>query len=340
MNRRERIKTIIAGEPADRCGFWLGNPDKATWPILHRYFGTTSKKELRQKVGDDMLWVCPELTDGTYRHPEGKLMFDLAVGKIREGHMISPLAHMTDVAQLDEYEWPQLEYLDFTPVLDELRESGDVYRASGSWTPFYHDLCFLFGMEEYFVKMHTHPELVLAATDRVCQFYYEANEIFFQQAGDLVDGYFFGNDFGTQRDLMVSPKSFDKFIMPWFRRFTEQGHRYGHQVILHSCGSIYRVIDRLIESGVDCLHPLQARAHNMDAETLAREFKGRIAFLGGVDAQNVLPHGTPAEVKAEVRRVRDLLGPNLIISPSHEAILPDVPPENVAALIEAGHEAE
>ena len=54
----------------------------------------------------------------------------------------------------------------------------------------------------------------------------------------------------------------------------------------------------------------------------------------------MLPHGTPAEVKAEVRRVRDLLGPNLIISPSHEAILPDVPPENVAALIEAGHEAE
>jgi len=109
-------------------------------------------------------------------------------------------------------------------------------------------------------------------------------------------------------------------------------------VILHSCGSIYRVIERLIEAGVDCLHPLQARASNMDAETLAREFKGRVAFLGGIDAQDIMPYGTPDEVRAEVHRVRDLLEPSLIVSPSHEAILPDVPPENVEALAQAAHE--
>lgn len=106
-------------------------------------------------------------------------------------------------------------------------------------------------------------------------------------------------------------------------------------VILHSCGSIYRVIPRLIEAGVDCLHPLQAQAQNMDTATLARDWGGQVTFLGGIDAQGTLPHGTPADVKAEVRRVREILGPNLIISPSHEAILPDVPPENVEALAEA-----
>ena len=126
--------------------------------------------------------------------------------------------------------------------------------------------------------------------------------------------------------------------MPWFRKFTEQGHRHGHQVILHSCGSIHGVIDRLIEAGVDCLHPLQAKAADMDAETLARDFKGRIAFLGGIDTQHLLAHGTPAEVKAEVRRVKALLGPSLIVSPSHEAILPNVPPENVEAMAEAAIE--
>jgi uroporphyrinogen decarboxylase len=63
-----------------------------------------------------------------------------------------------------------------------------------------------------------------------------------------------------------------------------------------------------------------------------------VAFLGGIDAQSVLPHGTPDEVRAEVHRVRELLEPALIVSPSHEAILPDVPPENVEALAEAAHE--
>jgi uroporphyrinogen decarboxylase len=72
--------------------------------------------------------------------------------------------------------------------------------------------------------------------------------------------------------------------------------------------------------------------------TLACEFGGKITFLGGVDAQDVMPNGSPEKVKAEVRRTRKLLGPHLIISPSHEAILPDVPPENVKALSEAAYE--
>jgi uroporphyrinogen decarboxylase len=219
-----------------------------------------------------------------------------------------------------------------------LQNVGDYYRASGFWMPFFHDLMDLLGMENYFVKMYTHPEVVKAATDHVCGFYYEANERFFERAGDLVDGFFFGNDFGTQEDLLISPELFDEFVLPWFIKFTKLAHDHGYQVILHSCGSVFRVIDRLINAGVDCLHPLQARAQNMDAATLASKFKGRIAFLGGIDTQELLNHGTPDEVKADVRRVKALLGPNLIVTSSHEALLPDVPPENVQAMAEAALE--
>jgi uroporphyrinogen decarboxylase len=193
----------------------------------------------------------------------------------------------------------------------------------------------LFGMEAYMVKMYTHPDVVHAATERVCRTYLEANELLYARAGRMIDGFFFGNDFGSQLDLLLSPTLFDEFVLPWFRRFTEQGHSHGYQVILHSCGSIQRVIGRLIEAGVDCLHPLQAKARNMEAERLAREFGGKIAFLGGIDTQRVLNHGTPAQVKDEVRRIKDTLGPHLIVSPSHEAILPDVPPRNVAAMAES-----
>ena len=152
------------------------------------------------------------------------------------------------------------------------------------------------------MNMMLRPDLVEAVTDKVCSFYHEANERFFALAGDEIDGYFFGNDFGTQLDLICGPREFDRFILPWFRRFTEQAHAYGYQAILHSCGAIHKVIDRLIEAGVDCLHPLQARAAGMDAETLARDFGGRITFMGGIDTQELLVHGTPDDVRADVDR--------------------------------------
>ena len=100
------------------------------------------------------------------------------------------------------------------------------------------------------------------------------------------------------------------------------------------------MIDWLIEAGVDCLHPLQALARDMQAERLAAAFKGRVAFLGGIDVQELLTRGSPDDVRADVLRVKRLLGPNLIVSPSHEAILPNVPPDNVAALAQAAHETE
>ena len=106
----------------------------------------------------------------------------------------------------------------------------------------------------------------------------------------------------------------------------------------HVQGGCMVPVNLLAEAGVNALHPLQARACRMDAETLARDFKGRIAFVGGIDTQELLVHGTPEDVRAEVRRVKSLLGPNLVVSPSHEALLPNVSPENVVAMAEAALE--
>jgi uroporphyrinogen decarboxylase len=328
MNSRERIRTIIAGGEPDRCGFWLGNPYPDTWPLLFAHFGVPDDESLRQKLHDDYRWINP---DADYAGPGGRTMWH--IDKKAHG-TAGPLAQAETVADVEAFDWPRLEYLNYEPTLARLRGLGEVYRASGYWTPFYHIVMDLFGMDTYMMNMYLNKKVVHAVTDQVCQFFYEANELFFAQAGELVDGYFFGNDFGTQRDLICGPKQFDEFILPWFERFTAQGHRWGKQVILHSCGAIHKVIERLIAAGVDCLHPLQALAEQMDAETLARDFKGRIAFLGGIDTQQLLDRGAPDEVRAEVRRVRDLLGPNVIISPSHEAILPNVPLENIRAMAE------
>ena len=336
MSKRDLIKRLIAGERVERCGFWLGNPDPNTWPLLHQHFGTRTEEELRLKSGDDCRWICPQFFDDAYQDPAGRVLFDASLN--RESHTAPPLAQCETVEEVNAFPWPNPDYLHFDSCLRALDNAGDVYRLSGFWTCFYHNIADLFGMEEYFVKMYSHPEVVQAVTDKVCGFYYEANERVFAVAGDRVDGFFFGNDFGTQLSLICGPQQFDEFILPWFVRFTHQGRAHGYQVVLHSCGSIYPVIERLIAAGVQCLHPLQALAANMDAETLARDFKGRIAFMGGIDAQDLLTNGTPEQIRADVRRVKRILGPNLIVSPSHEAILPNVPPSNVEALIEAAQQ--
>jgi uroporphyrinogen decarboxylase len=339
MTPREIVKDIVALKPAPRRGFWLGNPHPDSWPGLHRYFGTATEEDLRRKLGDDFRWISPSFAESTFPSSAAKGIFNWnwAAGKASHGQA-GPLAEVEDPARLADFAWPDPDVLDFTETLAALDAAGPHYRASGFWTPFFHDLMDFFGMESYFVKMRTHPEVVAAATDRVCGFYHAANERFFDAAGDRVDAYFFGNDFGTQLDLMISPALFGRFILPWFRTLTDQARRRGLQVILHSCGSIHRVIPDLIAAGVNCLHPLQAQAAHMQAETLARDFGGKIAFLGGVDTQRVLPLGSPDEVRREVRRVKSVLGPHLIVSPSHEAILPDVPPRNVAAMAEAAAE--
>jgi uroporphyrinogen decarboxylase len=331
---RERIRAIVAGEQADRCGLWLGNPHRDTWPILHAFFGTATEEELRRKLGDDFRWINPGFA---YRHPAGKPMFDTR----RRGVELSAagaFADCKDVREVDDFEWPDPAYLDFTETLQRLKDAGDVYRASGFWCPFFHNVADFFGMEGYFVKMYTHPEVVHAVTERVVDFYLEANTRLFSVAGDLIDGFFFGNDFGTQRDLIISPDCFDEFVFPYFRKLTDLGHANGLQVILHSCGSIYKVMPKLIELGVDALHPLQAKAENMAAETLGDAFSGSLAFVGGIDTQDLLVHATPGQVKDDVRRVKTLLGPRLVVSPSHEAVLPNVPPENLLAMAEAAVE--
>ncbi len=337
MNSRERIRALIAGETADRCGFWLGNPHADTWPILHKYFDTNTEEALRQKLGDDFRWTSPQFFPNAYQDPDGKEMFDAGLDREKHG-AVGPLAECENISEVESFPWPNPDFLNFDACLETLRNAGSVYRASGFWACFYHNVMDLFGMESYMIKMYTHPDVVHAVTDHVCGFYYEANERFFEAAGDLVDGFFFGNDFGTQRDLICGPKHFDEFIMPWLRKFTQQAHDHGYQAILHSCGAIHKVIGRLIGAGVDCLHPLQARAAQMAAETLAEDFKGQITFMGGIDTQELLIHGSPAEVKEDVRRVKELLGPRLIVSPSHEAVLPNVPPENVEAMAEAALE--
>jgi len=337
MTGKEHFHAIVEGR-ARTCGFWHGHPNSAAVDKLYSYFGVKSDFELGLKLGSCCRWVMPE---ESYLWASDKPIFDFSDGKERKSlGDAGVFAETEDLAEIENFHWPDPAYIDFTKTLEEIDKTVTAGQAvfSGSWSHFFHITSDFFGMENYFMKMNDDPEIVDAVTRHVVDFFLAINEKLFKLAGNKIDTYFFGNDFGSQLDLLISPVQFNRFIMPYFKELIDQAHSHGYKVALHSCGSIDRVIPEFINAGVEILHPIQAMAKNMDAESLARKYNGKIIFMGGVDTQRILPFGTPDEVKAEVRRLKKLFGPAFIVSPSHESILPGVPPENIAAMVEAVHE--
>lgn len=334
MGKRELIRDLISGKPVERCGLWIGSPKAETVEILNRATGTSGEEALHLYFDDDMRWITPQYVKSTYNHPSGTAM---RYWKDANPHAMAGglLAEASTIEEVDALMWPEIQYLNFDETHKKLEKAGDIYRLSGFWAPFFHDLTYLFGTEELLIKMLVQPELVHRALEHVCNFYLEANELFYTKSIGLIDALFFGNDFGAQNDLLMAPQQFEEFFLPWIEKFASQAHKYNLQVVLHSCGSIYRIIDHLIETGVDAIHPIQAKAVNMDAAYLAEHFERRIAFIGGIDTQDILPNGSPEEVYHEVIRVKKLLGNNIVLGPSHEVLMPNVPFENVKAMCDA-----
>ena len=141
---------------------------------------------------------------------------------------------------------------------------------------------------------------------------------------------------------MISPLMYRELLKPLHAELMSAIRRGTKaEIFYHSDGNVYPLISDLVEVGVQLLNPVQVSAGAMgDTARLKKEFGRRLSFCGGIDTQAVLPHGTPAAVRAEVRRRIADLGPGggYILAAVH-CIQPDVLPENVRAMFEEALEA-
>lgn len=110
------------------------------------------------------------------------------------------------------------------------------------------------------------------------------------------------------------------------------------RVLFHTDGNVTPLLDDLVEIGVDVLNPVQPSALG-DLAALKAAYGDRLSFSGAIDTHQVLPNGRPDDVRAEVKRRIQELGPGggYILSSVH-SILVDVPPENVLAMADAAQE--
>lgn len=100
--------------------------------------------------------------------------------------------------------------------------------------------------------------------------------------GAYADGLFFCDDLGYRNGLFISPQSYRELLWPSHARIFRRMHEDGLPVILHTCGGVQEAIPMLVEAGVDCLQPLEAKA-GLELGDLKRTYGDRLSFMGNVD---------------------------------------------------------
>lgn len=339
MNSIERFYATVERKPVDRPAAWLGMPDIYAQPALFEHYKVKDMHELKLSVGDDFYAI-----EVPYQSPTASAIY-AAFDWYMDGNVDAEERTLTspgcfqdaeELEDLDFFEWPDpAKYIDVEECRRRVEKAPEDKVLLGMlWSAHFQDTCAAFGMETALMNMIANPEIYEAVDEKIMQFYLKANEIFYEATKGKLHAVLIGNDMGSQRGLMLSPEMVRRFIIPGCKRLVEQAHSYGLKVIYHSCGSIADVIPDLIEAGVDIIHPIQALAAGMEPDKLKAAFGGKVSFCGGVDTQDLLVNGSPEDVRNKVKELRNIFPSGLIISPSHEAIMPDVPPVNIQALFD------
>ena len=350
---KERIlKAINHVQPDTTPVRFTGFEDIERWL---QHFHVENAYDLMEKLGVDTcsvpltptgpnverglsIWGTPAITGG-YK--------GIGYSKERGAH---PLLNAKSVGDIERFAWPNPDDFDYR-ITDQIRQMvvdractvGLMFVSAQSsstsqeaaWIPLICNLYELFGFEETLIRLHTDPKVIEAAIFHLETFILEVSRRLLEASKGLADIFWFGDDFATARGMMISPEHWRKFLKPTYRKIFDLAKSYGVKVWFHCCATFRPVLPDLIDIGMDVWEPLQAHLPGNEPEVLKKEYGKDIAFYGGINSQHTLPYGTPNDVRAEVReRVRVLgKGGGYICGPDH-FVLPDVPIENVLALID------
>lgn len=157
------------------------------------------------------------------------------------------------------------------------------------------------GMTNALMDFYLYPEQVHKLYSALTDFYIRLIERAKEETG--ADGIFTSDDLGTQTAPFFSKEIFRTFFKPYYKRMIDRAHELGMHFWLHTCGNIEPFLDDFIEIGLDVIHPIQK--HTMDAVEISKKYGGKICIWAGFDVQQVIPWGTPEEVREEVRFLID-----------------------------------
>jgi uroporphyrinogen decarboxylase len=362
MTPRERVRTALAHAAPDftPCDYYA-TPE--IHRALARHFGLAEPAsipgalggsssdlavdEIAERLGSDIRYIhAPYIGPPPPKFDDGSM---ITLWGIRSRPMPNeygayaepvgtPYAAWTSVDEVERFPWPNPDWFDYRAILALCARYPDVAIALGG--PYVQDfingVAYGRGVEQVLLDIASSDPVYLRIVEKRHAFFQAYVERSLQAAGGRIDIVFCGDDFGSQRGLLISPASFDRLFAAKKRELFELAHRYGAKVSHHCCGSSRGLIPRFIQCGMDALQTIQPQAAGMNPYELKREFGDRISLHGAVDVQGWLQRATPAEIESEVNRLIDEVGAGggYILAPSHH-IQPDTPLENVLAMYRA-----
>jgi len=270
----------------------------------------------------------------TWKMPQDGLYFDVVE---------SPLAGDITIKDIDQHPWP-----DPTDpcLLDGLRDQAKTWHEQGYavilesvCAGIFEMSCRLRGYEQFYMDLALNPDLASRLLDKFVDIKLQFYEAAAEQLGGLVQFIREGDDVAGEESLLMSPKSYRRYIKPRHAElFRAQRALFADPfyVFFHSDGALYDLLPDFIEMGVDILNPVQVSAKGMDTRKLKQEFGRDLVFWGGAIDPQALARSRPDEVGQRVRaRVQDLApGGGFVFGTIHN-IQDDVPPENIMAMWEA-----
>jgi len=260
---------------------------------------------------------------------------------------IHPLSEATAIAEIEAYPgWPDMSDPSRIAHVQEtarrLAEQNEYAIMATPWLLFPFERAFAMqGMDVFLMNMSLYPEFARALLTKITEVCKSLMGPFLDELGDNVDIIKIGDDLGMQDKLMISPEMYRDILKPLHADFIQFiKERTKAKVFFHTDGDVFPLIDDFIEIGVDILNPIQTSAGQMSDLAGLKKYVGKnLVLCGGIDSQNILPHGTPASVRQEVRRVLEFLGPGGgFMAAAVHTVMNDVPAENVLAMVDAVEE--
>jgi len=369
MTHRERVLKALSHEEPDRVPLDFGSSTSTTiiesaYNNLKEYFGLTHENRklfLRQGsvIPDESVLQRLDidtrcLTLGThsnvaFKQKDKNTLVDIwqtTWKRVHGGHYINidgPFQNTEpSIEQLNRFSWPDPDdpglYHGLKAKAETIRRKTDCAIVLSLPVGIVHQGQFLRGFAEWLTDLHERPQYIECMSDIITDIWIRIAENALALVGHLVDVVAWGDDLAMQEAPLFNPKLYRKIIKPRHRRMIAAVKaKTIAKLRFHSCGSVYPLIEDLIDIGVDILNPVQIAAKHMEPERLKREFGDRLCFWGGIDTQYLLPFASETNVREGVRSTIDkLAGKGGYILAAVHNIQNDVPPENIAAMFDEG----
>lgn len=255
-----------------------------------------------------------------------------------------PLRHGETELDVERFPWPDpvdpARFAGMKRRVDDLMQrQGRAYILGRHYAGIWETALWMCGFDKFFSDMLLNETFARALLWKITELKMRYWEKALETVGESVLLVSEADDLATQQSLLCAPELYKAMIHPCHKQlfsFIRSKARAPVHIFYHTCGAVKPLIPLLIEEGVDVLNPVQVSARDMDTKVLKREFGRDVTFWGGgVDTQRVLPTGTPAQVKDEVRRrIEDLApGGGFVFATVHN-VQSDVPPDNFMAMWE------